>query len=139
MTATPGLVTIGSRAGLSETLGRLRAAIAAHGLTLFAEIDHAAGARTVGLTLRPTTLLILGNARGGTPLMQADQRAGIDLPLKVLVWEDEGGTVQISYNEPSWFAERHGLAHPVLAAMSDLLAALAREAADGTAAAARPS
>lgn len=85
-------------------MDRLEAEIAAKGLTLFARIDHSAGAAEVGLTLRPTVLFIFGNAKGGTPLMQAAQTAGIDLPLKVLVWQDDKGVTQVSYNDPAWLS-----------------------------------
>src|SRR5260370_33574743 len=74
----------------------------------FAHIDHAAGAAAVGLSLRPTELLIFGNARGGTPLMELVQTAGIDLPMKALVWQDASGVTWLSYNNPTWIAKRHG-------------------------------
>src|SRR4029450_12973509 len=74
-------------------------------------IDHAAGAAAVGMPLRPTELLIFGNPPAGTPLMQAEQTIGIDLPLKALVWEDASGGVWIAYNDPAWLAVRHGLRH----------------------------
>jgi uncharacterized protein (DUF302 family) len=90
---------------------RLVAEINAKGMNVFARIDHAAGAAEVGLTLRPTELIIFGNARGGTPLMQSVQTVGIDLPLKVLVWKDAGGKTWLSYNEPGWVAQRHSVAN----------------------------
>ena len=98
---------------------------------MFARIDHAAGAAEVGLTLRPTELIIFGNARGGTPLMQASQTTGIDLPLKVLVWEDTAGKTWLSYNEPSWIARRHGVANAdaIVSKMADLLRAISTAAA----------
>src|SRR5215510_9559548 len=104
-----GLTTIPSKHDPKETMDRLEADVRSKGLTVFARIDHAAGAAEVGLPLRPTELLIFGNAKGGTPLMQAGQAAGIDLPLKVLVWQDADGKVWLSYNEPSWIAQHHGL------------------------------
>jgi uncharacterized protein (DUF302 family) len=104
-----GLVTVRSQHGPEETMNRLGAAVRAKGLTVFAQIDHAAGAEAVGLPLRPTEVLVFGNARSGTPLMQASQSMGIDLPLKVLVWQDEGGVTWLSYNDPDWLARRHGL------------------------------
>jgi uncharacterized protein (DUF302 family) len=104
-----GLVTVRSQHGPEETMNRLGAAVRAKGLTVFAQIDHAAGAEAVGLPLRPTELLVFGNARSGTPLMQASQTIGIDLPLKVLVWQDEAGATWLSYNDPDWLARRHGL------------------------------
>jgi uncharacterized protein (DUF302 family) len=94
---------------LQETVTRLKEGIASRGLTLFAVIDHAKGAEEVGLVLRPTTVLIFGNAKGGTPLMQANQTIGIDLPLRALVWEDGEGQTRISYNDPVWLARRHAL------------------------------
>ena len=95
---------------------------------VFARIDHAEGAAEVGLTLAPTELIIFGNARGGTPLMQSVQTVGIDLPLKVLVWQDTANKTWLSYNEPSWIAHRHGLANaePVVNQMSGMLSAMAR-------------
>jgi uncharacterized protein (DUF302 family) len=90
-----------------------------------ARIDHAAGAKTVGLSLRPTEVLIFGNPKSGTPLMQANQTMGIDLPLKVLVWQDADGRVWLSYNEPAWLALRHGLDEAVAAAVKAMTAALA--------------
>jgi len=107
--AAVGLKTIESRYGPAETVTRLEAQIQSHGLTLFASIDHAAGAAEAGLPLRPTTVLIFGNAKTGTPLMQADQLIGIDLPLKALVWRDGDGKTWISYNDPVWLANRHDL------------------------------
>jgi uncharacterized protein (DUF302 family) len=127
----PGLTTIQSSFGPKEAVKRLETEILSEGLTIFAKIDHAAGAAEVGLTLRPTTLLVFGNARGGTPLMQAAQTAGIDLPLKAVVWEDAAGKTWISYNEPGWIAQRHGIANaqPVVNKMADLLSAISKKAA----------
>jgi len=126
-----GLTTIQSSFGPKEAVKRLETEILSEGLTIFAKIDHAAGAAEVGLTLRPTTLLVFGNARGGTPLMQAAQTAGIDLPLKAVVWEDAAGKTWISYNEPGWIAQRHGIANaqPVVNKMADLLSAISKKAA----------
>jgi uncharacterized protein (DUF302 family) len=108
-----GLTTLPSAHGAKETMDRLEAEVRAKGMTVFARIDHAAGAKEAGLTLRPTELLIFGNAQGGTPLMQALQTTGIDLPLKALVWEDASGKARLAYNEPAWIAARHGDAAPV--------------------------
>jgi uncharacterized protein (DUF302 family) len=123
-----GLTTIASRFGPKETMDRLQAEIRAQGMTVFARIDHAAGAAEVGLTLRPTELIIFGNARGGTPLMQASQTAGIDLPLKALVWEDAAGETWLSYNETGWIAQRHSVidAEPVVSKMAAALSAISR-------------
>jgi len=106
--AANGLTSVRSSYEPKETMDRLEAKVKAKGMTVFARIDHAAGAIEVGLSLRPTELLIFGNARAGTPLMQSTQMIGIDLPLKVLVWQDEGGNTWLSYNDPSWLAKRHG-------------------------------
>ena len=102
--AVDGLVTIRSDRGPAETMNRLEAAVKERGLTVFARIDHAAGAKEIGLPLRPTSVLIFGNAKGGSPLMQSVQTIGIDLPLKVLVWEDASDVTWLSYNDPSWLA-----------------------------------
>ena len=104
-----GLTTLSSIHSAKTTMDRLEADVKAKGLTVFARIDHAAGAKEVGMQLRPTELLIFGNARGGTPLMQALQTTGIDLPLKALAWEDANGNVWLSYSKPEYLKERHGL------------------------------
>jgi uncharacterized protein (DUF302 family) len=127
-----GLTTISSSFPAKETMDRLEAAVKAKGLTVFARIDHAAGAAAVGLPLLPTELLIFGNARGGTPLMQADQAIGIDLPLKALVYEDANGSVSLAYNNPAWLAQRHGLGQNVDATVKALEAALHALAAAAT-------
>jgi uncharacterized protein (DUF302 family) len=107
--AKDGLVTLESRHGATETVERLAAEIAKRGMTVFTRIDHAAAARAEGMVLRPTEVLLFGNPRAGTPLMQADQTIGIDLPLKLLVWEDAGGTARVTWNDPLWLGARHGL------------------------------
>src|SRR6201997_4985504 len=103
--AADGLITIKSAFGPEETMQRLEAEVRAKGMTVFAHVDHAAGAAAVGLPLRPTDLWIFGNAKGGTPLMQSAQAIGIDLPLKALVWQDASGTTWLSYNDPAWLRE----------------------------------
>ena len=123
--ASDGLTTLKSDFSPEETLARLEAVVKAKGLSLFACIDHAAGAAAVGLPLRPTVVVMFGNARGGTPLMQAHQSAGIDLPLKALVWQDESGVTWLSFNEPAWIAARHGLGPEEDAAVRTLAAVLA--------------
>lgn len=107
--ASEGLTAVASAFSAKETMDRLAAAAAAEGLTVFARIDHAGGAAAAGLELRPTELLIFGNARGGTPLMRANQTIGIDLPLKAIVWQDAAGKSWLSYNDPAWLARRHGI------------------------------
>ena len=127
-----GLTTIASSLGPKQTMDRLEVEIKAKGLNVFARIDHAAGAAQAGLALRPTEVLIFGNARGGTPLMQARQTVGIDLPLKVLVWEDEEGQFWLTHNDPHWLAQRHGIdasANRVAAALSAALVKVTSAAA----------
>jgi uncharacterized protein (DUF302 family) len=129
--AADGLTTLRSGYGPKDTIERLEAEVKARGLTVFARIDHAAGATAAGLTLRPTELLIFGNAKGGTPLMQSIQTIGIDLPLKALAWQDASGATWLSYNDPSWLARRHGVGHEgdaAFAAMTAALAAVAKAA-----------
>src|ERR1700682_3353160 len=103
-----GLTTIRSCFGPEETMNRFEAEIRARGMIAFAHIDHAAGAAAAGLSLRPTELLVFGNARESTPLLESAQTMGIDLPLKALVWQDESGITWLSYNDPTWLVERHG-------------------------------
>ncbi|MEN8198478.1 MAG: DUF302 domain-containing protein [Thermodesulfobacteriota bacterium] len=105
--ADSGLVTVKSSHTVKETADRLENVLQKKGMTLFDRIDHAAGARKVGKELRPTELLIFGNPKVGTPLMQCGQTMAIDLPQKALIWEDAGGQVWFSYNEPEYMARRH--------------------------------
>src|SRR5258708_15830199 len=109
-------------------MDRLEAKVKASGMSVFARIDHAAGASSVGLSLRPTEVLIFGSPKGGTPLMQAAQTIGLDLPLRALVWEDEAGDSWLSYNDPVWLAQRHGITgetEVVAGKLSAVLAAVA--------------
>jgi len=122
--AVDGLTTVRSSFGPKETMDRLAAEVKAKGMTVFARIDHAAGAADVGLPLRLTEVLLFGNPKGGTPLMQAVQTIGIDLPLKALVWQDGSGTTWVSYNDARWLAQRHGLGHGVDAAINSMAGAL---------------
>ena len=119
-----GLHTVRSTLEPKETMDRLEQTIRDKGMSIFARIDHAAGAREAGLPLRPTELLIFGNAKAGTPLMEAVQSIGIDLPLKALVWEDASGVTWLSYNDPAWLAQRHGLAGEIETAIGRMSAAL---------------
>ena len=127
-----GLITSPSVRGVQETIARIEADVKSKGLTIFARIDHAAGANDVGMPLRPTLLLIFGNAKGGTPLMQDHQQIGIDLPLKFLAWEDAAGKTWLSYNDMHWLAQRHGLGHDVDANVGGLANALAAIAKNAT-------
>ncbi len=104
-----GVVSKPSPRSAGETLDRLLKVIRSRGLTHFASIDHAAGAAAVGLSLRPATVVIFGNARAGTPLMSAVPLLALELPLRVLVWEDAEGRAQLSYLDPAWLGERYGL------------------------------
>lgn len=129
--AVNGLITTQSEFAARETADRLEAAAKDRGMIVFSRIDHAAGAAAEGLPLRPMELLIFGNAKAGTPLMQAEPTMGIDLPLKALVYEDAAGKVWLSYNEPRWVAQRHGLhdgVGPLLDAMRAALRAVAASA-----------
>ncbi|MDQ6684388.1 MAG: DUF302 domain-containing protein, partial [Pseudomonadota bacterium] len=96
--AADGLLTLKSAYPAKETMNRFEEAARQGGLTVFARVDHAAGAARVGKTLRPTEVLIFGNPQGGTPFMECAQSVGIDLPLKALVWEDAQGQVWLAYN-----------------------------------------
>lgn len=131
--ADNGLMTLPSAHGVKDTIDRLEREVKSKGLTIFARIDHAAGAAEASLALRPTELLIFGNAKGGTPLMQAQQTIGIDLPLKALAWEDAYGKVWLSYNDPAWLAARHRVgaeSGDVTKAMATALAALSKQATE---------
>jgi uncharacterized protein (DUF302 family) len=122
--AADGLITIKSHYEAKETMARLEAAATASGMTIFAHIDHAAGAAEVDLPLRPTDLLLFGGPKGGTPLMQSVQTIGIDLPLKALVWRDEAGATWLSYNDPAWLVARHGGSSDTKAAVHAMAVAL---------------
>jgi len=104
-----GLKTIHSDFSVKETLDRLAATVQSKGLTVFARIDHGGNAAAIGMPLRPTELIIFGNPKAGTVLMLDNQMAGLDLPIRALAWEDENGTVWLTYNEAPWMAERYGL------------------------------
>ena len=124
-----GLITIASGFGPTETMDRLQAEVKAKGMTVFARIDHASSAAKVGMGLEPTEVLIFGNAKAGTPLMQSNQTIGIDLPLKVLVWRDGSGKTWLSYTDPAWLAKRHGvLAEIAVATMTSALDAVTKKA-----------
>jgi len=128
-----GLTACVSSHGPKETMDRLIAAVTSRGMTVLARIDHAAAAAKTDMELRPTEVVLFGNPRAGTPLMQAAQTIGIDLPLKALVWQDAGGKTWLAYDDPNWLAKRHdalvGTDH-ALGAMTDALAAVAKEATE---------
>ena len=108
--AADGLIAVKSPHSARETMDKLEGVVKQRGLNVFARVDHAAGAAKVNKTLRPTEVLIFGNPQGGTPFMECAQSAGIDLPLKGLVWEDAAGQVWLGYNDPAFLAQRHGAA-----------------------------
>jgi uncharacterized protein (DUF302 family) len=104
-----GLVQVGSRYSVEETVRRLQAAFADKGLQVFAVIDHSGEAEKVGLKMRSTKVVIFGSPKGGTPLMMAAPSLAIDLPLKALVAEDAAGKVSVTYNDPAYLQQRHGV------------------------------
>ena len=106
---TNGIINKPSKHSVDETLGKLQAILQVKGIAVFALIDHSGEAEKVGMKMRPTKLLIFGNPKGGTPLMIAAPSIAIDLPLKILIWQDDQGKVWVSYNSPEYLAERHGL------------------------------
>jgi uncharacterized protein (DUF302 family) len=124
--AADGLVAVKSAHGAKATLDKFEALARERGLTVFARVDHAAGAQKVGKSLRPTEVLIFGNPQGGTPFMECAQSVGIDLPLKALAWEDDKGQAWLGYNDPAWLAQRHGAAAcPVVENLKKALSGLA--------------
>jgi len=125
-----GLVVIDSANPMAETETHLVAALDAAGLKVAARIDHAANAKSVGLDLAPTVLFIFGNPKAGTGLIEKERTIGIDLPLKILVWDDKG-KIKIAYNDPAYMARRHGLdaALPVLPQIASALRRFAEAAA----------
>lgn len=124
-----GIVTIPCNHSVDETVARVRGLLQAKGITLFAVIDHSGEAEKVGLKMPPTKLLIFGSPKAGTPLMLAAPSIAIDLPLKILVWQDANGKVWISYNSPEYLKERHGLPQELVQSISgvETLAAKAAE------------
>jgi uncharacterized protein (DUF302 family) len=131
--AVHGLTTLRSSYGPEETMNRFEAEVRARGMIAFAHIDHAAGAAAVGLSLRPTELLIFGNVRDATPLLEFVQTIGIDLPLKALVWQDASGITWLSYNDPKWVSKRHRLDPDLGTTVSLLATALNQMAISATA------
>jgi len=107
--AESGLVTVHSNFSVRETGNRLVSLLEEKGMRIVARINHAAGAASVDMTLSPTELLIFGNPKVGTPLMQCEQTVAIDLPQKMLIWEDASGAVWLTYNDPNYLADRHNI------------------------------
>ncbi len=127
--AADGLVTLASPYPVAETLDRLESILHARGATVFARINHAAAAAAAGLTMRPTQVLVFGNPKIGTPVMQAAPTIAIDLPFKALAWKDEAGKVWLAYNSAEYLARRHGVGESTvapLAAVAEPIAAALR-------------
>ena len=124
-----GIVDIPSNHSVDQTVEKLRAILEAKGVSLFALVDHSGEAEKVGMQMRPTKLLIFGSPSAGTPLMLAAPSLALDLPLKVLIREDDNGRVWVSYNSPDYLKERHGLPQELLhnIAVVETLAATAAE------------
>ena len=129
--AQDGVVTKQAHGEFRQAVQTLVKGIEAKNLTLFATINHSAGAEDAGLSLRPTTLLVFGSPKAGTPLMQQNQLLGLELPLKLLIWQNEAGKVMVSYTQPAWTVQRFGLdpAKQPIPAMAATLASLAELAA----------
>jgi uncharacterized protein (DUF302 family) len=104
-----GIIDRPSNHSVEHTVDRLKSILQAKGVTLFALVDHSGEAEKIGMKMRPTKLLIFGSPKSGTPLMLAAPSVAIDLPLKILVWEDREGKAWISYNSPEYLQRRHGL------------------------------
>jgi uncharacterized protein (DUF302 family) len=124
------MVTVESSHSAEATADRLESVLLEKNMKVFSRIDHAAGAASAGEALRPTILIIFGNPKVGTALLKCGQTAGIDLPLKALIWEDEKGQVKFTYNDPNFIADRHGITNcgPVLEKMKGALKAFGEKA-----------
>ncbi len=124
-----GLRVLPSLHGPAETLDRLEAAVARHGMTVFARIDHGAAAEKVKMELRPTVVVFFGNPRAGTPAMQRTPTVAIDLPMRILIWQDDKDGTWLAYNEPAWLFRRHGIVDDgTVDVMIDVLASIGGEA-----------
>jgi uncharacterized protein (DUF302 family) len=124
-----GLIDIPSNHSVDETVGKLKGILQAKNITLFALVDHSGEAAKAGMKMRPTKLLIFGSPKGGTPVMLAAPSIAIDLPLKILIWEDGQGKVWVTYNSPAYLQERHGLPAKLLPNIS-VIEALAKAVAE---------
>lgn len=120
ISADNGIVNQPSNHSVDETVQRLKGILQTKGVTLFVLVDHSGEAEKAGMKMRPTKLLIFGSPKAGTPLMLAAPSSAIDLPLKILVWEDAGGKAWISYNSPAYLQERHGLPAELMPNISSL-------------------
>jgi uncharacterized protein (DUF302 family) len=126
----PGIVTVVSPRSFDATVDRIHALLAAQHVAVFATVDHAGEAAKVGLTMRPTKVIIFGNPKAGTPVMLAAPTAAIDLPLKLLVWVDEHDAVRVAYNTPEYLAERHAIPASLVANLA-VIRALVAKVVDG--------
>ena len=124
-----GIIDTASHYSVDETVEKLKGILQAKGVILFALVDHSGEAKKAGMKMRPTKLLIFGNPKAGTPLMLASPSSAIDLPLKILVWEDARGQVWVTYNSPIYLQERHNLP-PELLQNIGMVETLARNAAE---------
>src|SRR5918996_6381883 len=124
-----GLINIPSNHSVDETVEKLKGILQSKGITLFALIDHSGEAAKMGMEMRPTKLLIFGNPKAGTPVMLAAPSSAIDLPHKILIWEDAKGTVWVTYNSPAYLQERHNIPVELLPNVS-VIEALAKSAAE---------
>ena len=109
-----GLIDLPSKHSVDETLDKLRGILASKNITLFTIVDHSGEAAKVGMKMLPTKLVIFGNPKAGTPVMIASPSSAIDLPLKILIWEDDHGKVWITYNSPAYLQQRHNVPAEVL-------------------------
>ena len=124
-----GLIDVPSTHSVDETVEKLKEILHARGITLFALVDHSGGAAKAGMKMRPTKLLIFGNPKAGTPVMLAAPSSAIDLPLKILIWEDVQGKVWVTYNSPVYLQERHSLPLELLPNIA-VIETLAKSAAE---------
>jgi len=124
-----GLIDIPSNHSVDETVAKLKGILQEKGITLFALVDHSGEAAKAGMKMRPTKLLIFGNPKAGTPVMLAAPRSAIDLPLKILIWEDAQGKVWVTYNSPAYLQERHNLPPELLPNIA-VIEAVAKKAAE---------
>jgi uncharacterized protein (DUF302 family) len=124
MASGDGLVSVESAHSVKDTIDRLEASLKSAGITVFARIDHAAGAQAAGLSLRPTQVLIFGNPKAGTLLMQSRQAIGLDLPLRAVAWEDLAGKVRLTYTDVAWLARRYRLGQETEGTLAMLAIAL---------------
>jgi len=124
-----GLINVPSNHSVDETVDKLKAILQSKGITIFALIDHGREAIKAGIKMRPTKLLIFGNPKAGTPVMLAAPSSAIDLPLKILIWEDAQGKAWVTYNSPAYLQERHNIPVELLPNLS-VIEALAKSAAE---------